>query len=205
MGTTVDYNKLNYTSVDNITQQTTTREAKNKLGKQDFLNLLTTQLKYQDPLKPMEDTQFISQMAQFSSLEQMQNLSDTMKQGNSDIYEAVKALNNNFVTGNKNFEMQVDELLKEMKDLNGNECDIITTSIGVLNKTEIKDIPFDTTAKKLLDGLNILDKASAKILYKDGNPVGNDVKLSSDMKVVVEAEGKTREYTLKVNAENKGE
>ena len=45
------------------------------LGVNDFLKLITVQLTSQDPLKPMEDTQFISQMASFTSLEQMQNLS----------------------------------------------------------------------------------------------------------------------------------
>lgn len=42
-----------------------------QLGKMDFLNILVTQLRYQDPMNPMDDKEFISQLAQFSTLEQM--------------------------------------------------------------------------------------------------------------------------------------
>lgn len=48
------------------------------MGKDDFLQLLVTQLQHQDPLNPMDSTGFTAQLAQFSSLEELQNINKTL-------------------------------------------------------------------------------------------------------------------------------
>ena len=64
--------------VDRFNKQNTVngRKASQELGKDDFLKLLITQLSHQDPTNPMDNTAFIAQMAQFSSLEQMNNMAN---------------------------------------------------------------------------------------------------------------------------------
>ncbi|HYE12799.1 MAG TPA: flagellar hook capping FlgD N-terminal domain-containing protein [Patescibacteria group bacterium] len=56
-----------------------TKTYSDNLDKDAFLNLLVTQLRNQNPLEPMDNTEFISQMAQFSALEQAQNTNKTIK------------------------------------------------------------------------------------------------------------------------------
>ncbi len=61
-----------YYSAQNV--KAAAREPVKELGKDEFLQILVTQLRYQDPMQPMQDKEFIAQMAQFSSLEQMMNM-----------------------------------------------------------------------------------------------------------------------------------
>ncbi|MCX4267413.1 MAG: hypothetical protein OSJ62_01940 [Lachnospiraceae bacterium] len=77
-------NWVNGASKDNTTEK---KIGTTELGKDAFLTLLVTQMQYQDPLNPSSDTEWIAQMAQFSALEAMQNMGQTME--NSQAFQLV--------------------------------------------------------------------------------------------------------------------
>ncbi len=67
-------------SVSDVYSQASTPKTQENsvMGKEDFLTLLVAQLQHQDPLNPAESTEFTAQLAQFSSLEQLQNIETTL-------------------------------------------------------------------------------------------------------------------------------
>jgi len=68
------------TGTSSAQNQTQTQVArKDQLGRDAFLNLLVTQLQHQDPMQPQANGEFIAQLAQFSSLEQLTTMSDTLE------------------------------------------------------------------------------------------------------------------------------
>jgi flagellar basal-body rod modification protein FlgD len=71
----IDFAALNNSTATTPSPATGPKE----LGQDEFLKLLVTQLKYQDPLKPLENQDFIAQTAQFSQLNQMTDLVRLMK------------------------------------------------------------------------------------------------------------------------------
>lgn len=78
---TITVNGVTYNSAAYATQKASesSTEVKNDLDKDAFIKLLVTQLQHQDPLEPQENGEFIAQMAQFSSLEQMTNVSNKLE------------------------------------------------------------------------------------------------------------------------------
>lgn len=93
--------------LDSYPTDTETREVKKELDKDDFLKLLVTQMRFQDPLKPMDQKEFTTQLVQFSSLDQLFSINDglntlTDSQDNSNDFETVNFIGKEITTsGNK--------------------------------------------------------------------------------------------------------
>ena len=82
-------------------QKAEANTAKNDLDKQAFLKLLVAQMKYQDPMEPTDNTEYVSQLAQFSSLEAMNNMSQSvdLQRATGLIGKVVTAAKTDSVTG----------------------------------------------------------------------------------------------------------
>ncbi|MCL2197708.1 MAG: hypothetical protein FWB80_02185 [Defluviitaleaceae bacterium] len=120
---------------------TTTREPNQDLDRQAFLNLLITQLRHQDPLNPMDDRDFIAQMAQFSALEQMVNLNATFErtQAFGMIGKVVDAV---FTCPTSNERVEIEGGLITSVIRNGQ-----SVLLAVQNGDSIVDVPFDAVTE----------------------------------------------------------
>ncbi|MCX6151030.1 MAG: flagellar hook capping protein [Ignavibacteriales bacterium] len=67
---------------------------KSVLGKDDFMKLMIQQLKFQDPLNPMDSSQYSAQLAQFSSLEQLTNINDSLTKSIDANFQLTQSINN---------------------------------------------------------------------------------------------------------------
>jgi flagellar basal-body rod modification protein FlgD len=115
-----------WTSYEDTVQTTPT----NDLGKEDFLKLLVAQLTHQDPTSPMQDTEFVSQLATYSSLEQQmtmnKNLETLIASNNATTAAAAMSLIGSVVGfTNDNGELQMGQVL--FLDIVGGEVNLFLT------------------------------------------------------------------------------
>lgn len=109
-----DYKEYIYKFGEKENQETEGKKS-NDLDKDAFLRLLTTQLSNQDPLNPIEDKEFIAQLAQFSSLEQMTSLNTNLKNSSSEMVEALDNMNLNQIKANVEILKELSSIKKAMK------------------------------------------------------------------------------------------
>lgn len=96
-GTLTDANKALLDKLDKDVQSNTLKQNQS-MGQEQFLHLITEQLKYQDPLAPMQDQQFIAQMAQLQSLQSQNSLLELTKANylmNVDMSSSLQTMNDN--------------------------------------------------------------------------------------------------------------
>lgn len=70
---------MNVTSITSGSSPATVAPTRQTLGQADFIRLMTTQMKLQDPLEPVDNKEMIAQMAQFSSLSGIETINATLK------------------------------------------------------------------------------------------------------------------------------
>lgn len=145
--------------IDETSSKANTRNT-GELGKDDFLNLLVTQLRYQDPLNPVDDKEFIGQMAQFSALEQMQNMNST--------FSAVKAFS---LIGKRVTGTIVDKTTKETQVIEGDVTNVKMNQGRIYVVVRGRDVPIESITD-VTEGL----RSSNSNISVYTNLIGFDVK-----------------------------
>lgn len=157
-------NALNTITVDGVTynaaayESTQTKETKKNddLGKEAFLQLLVTQLKNQDPLDPQDNSSYIAELAQFSSLEQMTNVVTSLE-------------NLGKVVGN----IDTSVLVGQLSGMIGMNIDWLET----INEADAEGNPLSHQEKMtgIVSGVTIVDGVPTITVEKDGQRYQVDI------------------------------
>ncbi len=176
-----DYKTIEQIIASTKANQESTRKTGGDLGKNDFLNLLVTQLRYQDPLEPTDDKAFIAQMAQFSALEQMQNMNGVMT--NSQAFSLIGKDVTASITDPKTFEVKtVTGLVSTVKVSNGKTYLMINNQQVEADKVvEVNDNIYNTNTN-LAAYTNLIGFKARGAVYDSSN--GEYIYLSGNVKEI---------------------
>lgn len=140
-------NSLNTITVDGVTYDykeymaslnAKTNNRNDALGKDAFLQLLVTQMQYQDPLDPQDNSEYLSQLAQFSALEQMSNVSSSLEKVNTLIENIDTSVLVGQLSGMIGKEVQWT-MTSSTTDENGNVNYVTSTLVGDVTGVSISD------------------------------------------------------------------
>lgn len=129
---------------------------KSQLGKDEFLKILMTQLQNQDPTNPMKDNEFIAQMAQFSSLEQMTNMTKAFEKFASGQQQTQLIQYNTFVGKQVKWHELTEELDADNKP-------VVNEGLGSIKSVKFVDgsVEFTLSDGKVINPGNISEVLSS--------------------------------------------
>ena len=156
------------------------------LGKDDFMKLLIQQMKHQDPMNPMDGSQFAAQLAQFSSLEQLQNLNTSMTNSINANYLLTQSINNTLSS----------TLIGKAVKVGGSDL----TYSGQDSVQLGYKLPVDASSVTV----NIYDQNGTLVKTLDGTKGIGDNKLSWDFSDNNGNKVQEGKYTFEVKAKNMG-
>lgn len=173
-------------SITNATAAGMVKENKGTLGKDDFLKLMIQQLKNQDPLNPLDGTEYASQLAQFSSLEQLANLNSSITKSMDVNYLLTQSINNTMVA-----------------NLIGKEVKISGNKISAVGQENI-DIGYNLPVQAKSVVIKISDKNGNIVRMIDGTVEAGACKVSWDLCDNNGNKVNNGDYTFEVEAYNIG-
>lgn len=162
-------------SISSILNPAPKEEAKKPgdvMGKDDFLKLLISQLQNQNPLEPLKDQEYIAQMAQFSSLEQLQNMNSSLSQNLQYNMLLSQTINNTMATSLIGKTIIADSNGVGISSGSGADITFETASFAVSGTITITDESGKVVRSLQVSNLNPGDNS---ISWNGKDDLGNDV------------------------------